>query len=307
MTRHIAPKPGDLMNCSIPTVSIGVPVYNGAATLAGMIDSLLAQTFADFEIIISDNASTDSTATICADYAAKDDRVRHIRQSVNLGVEANFQFVLEQARGTYFMWSACDDKRSPDFLMENINFLEAHPGHVASTSPNCFEGQDPTGPDVVKFGMEDSIEKRFMAFFDNCWKSHGIFYAVMRTDVLRSCDLIGQSFLGADWAIDLYLASRGEIHRVKKGLMVSGTRGISNGANAWRAFRTHPICWAFPFYRVSLYALRLAEGFDMKPFLDLVKRLLRLNLYAAQRQVLSELYPLYCKHIKPWRQRLGGG
>jgi glycosyltransferase involved in cell wall biosynthesis len=294
------------MSRSIPTVSIGVPVYNGGATLANVLESLLAQTFADFELIISDNASTDCTATICAEYSARDGRIRYIRQPVNLGPEGNFLFVLEQARGSYFMWSACDDTRSLDFLAENVNFLEVNPGHVASTSPNCFEGQDPGGAELVKFGIEGSTERRFMAFFENCWKSHGIFYAVIRADVLRSCDLIGQSFLGADWAIDLYLASRGEIHRVEKGLMISGNRGISNGANAWRTFRTHPICWVFPFYRVSLYALRLAEGFDMKSSLALVKHLLRLNLYAAQRQLISELYPIYCKHIKPWRLRLGG-
>jgi glycosyltransferase involved in cell wall biosynthesis len=204
---------------AVPKVSIGVPVYNGAGTVKAMIESLLSQSFTDLEIIISDNASTDDTGTICQSYAARDGRVRYIRQSTNIGAEMNFKFVVAEARAAYFMWSACDDIRSPEFVEENVRFLDAHPSYVASTCPNCFEGRS-SAP--VVFAIVGNLKQRIDAFLDNAWISHGIFYGLIRTDVLRECEVIGQAFFAADWAVDLYLASRGNIHRTEKGMMVSG-------------------------------------------------------------------------------------
>lgn len=92
-----------------PLISIGMPVYNGARYIREAIDSLLEQTFAEFELIISDNASTDATESICRRYAEQDSRIRYIRQLQNIDALPNFQFVLNEANGEYFMWAACDD------------------------------------------------------------------------------------------------------------------------------------------------------------------------------------------------------
>jgi len=97
-------------------VSIGVPVYNGARHIGRALDSLLAQTFPDFELIISDNASTDDTQRICEAYESRDQRVRYIRQKYNMGPLGNFNFVLNQAEGDYFMWAAHDDAWDSQFL-----------------------------------------------------------------------------------------------------------------------------------------------------------------------------------------------
>lgn len=101
-----------------PQVSIGMPVHNGARFIREAIDSLLAQTFSDFELIISDNASIDITEAICREYAAMDQRIRYVRQPENLGATANFIFVLDKAVGRYFMWAAADD-------IWDINWLES--------------------------------------------------------------------------------------------------------------------------------------------------------------------------------------
>lgn len=111
-----------------PKVSIGMPVYNGEPFIREALDSLLAQTFTDFELIISDNASTDDTEEICQNYASKDSRIRYIRQPKNLGASYNFQFVLDEAVGEYFMWAAHDDLRSQDSLeyyLSNIGDAKA--------------------------------------------------------------------------------------------------------------------------------------------------------------------------------------
>ncbi len=92
-----------------PKISIGMPVYNGELFICEALDSLLAQTFTDFELIISDNGSTDATEAICKKYAEKDQRILYFRQLENKGAISNFKFVLDEAVGEYFMWAAADD------------------------------------------------------------------------------------------------------------------------------------------------------------------------------------------------------
>jgi glycosyltransferase involved in cell wall biosynthesis len=99
-----------------PQVSIGMPIYNGELFIREALDSLLAQTFTDFELIISDNGSTDATEAICKEYAAKDVRIRYVRQGENRGAVANFWFVLNEAVGEYFMWAAADDRWDHEWI-----------------------------------------------------------------------------------------------------------------------------------------------------------------------------------------------
>ena len=269
-----------------------------------MLDALLAQTFGDFEIIISDNASTDDTAAICAEYASSDNRIRNFRQSQNIGAVLNFKFVLDKAVAPYFMWSACDDVRSVDFLEENVRFLDLRPDYVASTCPSSPDGLEPTGSNVTTFSLEGAVAERFHRFIDNCWVSNSIFFSVIRTDVLQGCDVIGEYFLGADWAVVFYLASRGNVNRTPRGLMVSGVSGISKQENAWRIFRVNSIYWIFPFYRVSIYALKLASDFSWAERIFLIKRLLKLNFWAAYSQFHSEFHPWYSLHLKSWIRKI---
>ena len=98
-----------------PRVSIGLPVYNGERYLPQALDAILSQTFEDFELIISDNASTDSTQDICKSYAANDARVKYFRNSSNIGISRNFNRVFElSSGGEYFKWCAHDDLMAPD-------------------------------------------------------------------------------------------------------------------------------------------------------------------------------------------------
>lgn len=100
----------------IAPISIGMPVYNGAKYIREALDSLLMQTFSDFELVISDNASTDDTKAICEMYALKDPRIKYWRTASNKGASMNFQFVLEQAKGEFFMWAAADDRWDCDWV-----------------------------------------------------------------------------------------------------------------------------------------------------------------------------------------------
>lgn len=99
-----------------PLVSIGLPVFNGQRFLARTLTSLLGQSLADLELIISDNASTDRTQAICEDFARRDPRVRYIRQHVNIGAPRNWNVVVHEARGEFFKWASAGDISSPDAL-----------------------------------------------------------------------------------------------------------------------------------------------------------------------------------------------
>jgi glycosyltransferase involved in cell wall biosynthesis len=113
-----------------PRVSIGMPVYNGANYLAETLDSLLAQRFTDFELIISDNGSNDDTERICRAYAERDGRVRYLREPVNRGATWNHNRVIELARGEYFKLAAHDDLCLPDFLGRCVEVLDSEPDVV---------------------------------------------------------------------------------------------------------------------------------------------------------------------------------
>jgi len=121
----------------VPKVSIGMPVYNGGHFIREALDSLLAQTFTDFELIISDNASTDDTEEICREYATRDLRIRYVRQQRNMGGFYNFRFVLEQATGEYFMMAAYDDVRKDNFIEKLLNGFKSN--EVVSSFCVCRE------------------------------------------------------------------------------------------------------------------------------------------------------------------------
>lgn len=286
---------------SIPKVSIGMPVYNGEPLLMKALNSLLEQSFADFELIISDNASVDGTERICREYAVRDRRIRYVRQPANLGATANFKFVLDEARGEYFMWAACDDKFSQDFVELNFNFLSKNSEYIASTCPTGFEGQSIDQQNWVVFALDGEPFERFIQFFENCWVSHGIFYSLVRTNVLRSCECIGHSFIAFDWAIDLYLASKGKINRIEGGYTVFGVEGASRSGDVdvFKAFRNNSIELLLPLFRLTKYAIKLTASFTPVQRCRIIFILLKLNLFAA-------LYPILCALHSTRRAVCGG-
>lgn len=125
-----AGRPMSLPPTEPPRVSIGLPVYDGEPYLEEAIDSLLAQTYTDFELIICDNRSTDRTAEICRAYESRDHRVRYQQNSENLGVFGNHAKCFSLARGEYYFWAASDDIRAPDFLEKCLRVLEDEPETV---------------------------------------------------------------------------------------------------------------------------------------------------------------------------------
>ncbi len=140
-----------------PRVSIGLPVYNGELYLAESIESLLGQTFSDFELIISDNGSTDGTQGICEQYARRDDRIRYYREEENLGCAWNYNRVFELSRGEYFKWAADDDLHLSTFLAKAVEVLDRR-----SEVLWCFCRHSHIGPDRQVLSVPAGLDASFL-------------------------------------------------------------------------------------------------------------------------------------------------
>lgn len=142
-----------------PLVSIGMPVYNGEKYIRRALDSLLAQDHENMELIISDNASTDSTWEVLQTYACQDRRIILFRQSENIGPIQNFQFVLDQARGEYFLWAAHDDYRDNNYVSTLLKIMNLRRGlefscpKVVKIKPDNCVIADQKFPDEANFSI----------------------------------------------------------------------------------------------------------------------------------------------------------
>src|SRR5438046_10491772 len=113
-----------------PRVTIGMPVYNGEKFLKEAIDSIMAQSFEDFELIIANNASTDRTEEICRTYATQDKRIRYVRNETNIGVYRNFNRVFELCSGEYFKWASVDDVSGQELLARCLGVSDSNQSAV---------------------------------------------------------------------------------------------------------------------------------------------------------------------------------
>ena len=194
-----------------PLVSIGLPVRNGERFLAQALDSLLGQTLQGFELIISDNASTDGTADICRDYAARDARIRYIRQPSNIGAPRNWNFVALEARGRYFKWAAADDFCDPRLLEKCVAVLNADPSIVLCYGRACIVDEEtgehrPYEHEVPAADPRPS--ERFKTVFRSLVLTGNVLQGVIRQDVLRRTSL-NPPYVGGDQVLIAELALHG--------------------------------------------------------------------------------------------------
>lgn len=182
-----------------PFVSIGLPVYNGENFLTEAIESILAQTYRDFELIISDNGSTDGTASICNAFSAQDSRVRYYRSGENQGAAWNFNRVFALARGKYFKWMAHDDLITPQYLEKCVRVLEDDPSLVLCST--CIRQINLEGQLIQSFAFEhhriNSLkpEERFhdiVLAWHNCYYIFGL----IRASELHKTPLMGNYSYG---------------------------------------------------------------------------------------------------------------
>lgn len=199
----------------MPRVSIGVPVYNGERYIAETLDSLLAQTFEDFEIIICDNASTDRTEGICRTYAERDKRIRYVRNVENLGVARNFGSTFELSSGEYFRWASCDDLFAPEGLARCVEVLDREPSVVLTYPKTKFindRGDVISEYDDGLHIQSSMASERFAQVIAKLGYVN-VIYGLMRANVLRRTGL-QRNYPGGDIPLVAELALYGKFWEI---------------------------------------------------------------------------------------------
>jgi hypothetical protein len=230
-----------------PLVSIGMPLYNAERYVREALDALLAQDYPHFELIISDNASTDATESICREYAARDSRIEYHRAESNMGAVWNFRRVFELSRGEYFMWAAFDDVRAPQYLTRCVEALDAHPAAVMCCTDIRLIDED--GRDIEETDFPRGIRMAGRAVSTRVraiarslyWYD---FYGLMRRDALATTRLPQPSW-GFDVILMLEMSLRGEVLLVREKLfsyrIIKGKTGQQAAATLGPAHARGPI------------------------------------------------------------------
>jgi glycosyltransferase involved in cell wall biosynthesis len=192
-----------------PTVSIGLPVFNGERYLAESIESILGQSYTDLELIICDNASTDSTPEIIERYAQKDDRVRVYTNPTNIGGARNANKAFDLARGRYYRLASHDDVCLPTMIEEYVRVLDINPEIVVCYSAMLVIDEDGGVLRESRIGRGMAI-RRSERFREISSRHHVCepIYGLMRTDVLRQVRPHG-NYVDSDRVMLTELALRG--------------------------------------------------------------------------------------------------
>ncbi|WP_088289166.1 glycosyltransferase family 2 protein [Kineosporia sp. A_224] len=215
------------MTAPAPRLTVGLPVYNGEHYLAQSLEALLGQTFGDFELVVSDNASTDGTAGICHDFADQDRRVRYVRQPQNIGAAPNHNHVVGLARGDLFKWASGDDLYARDLLRVCVDALDAHPEVVMAHSWTAAVDGNGRVTQALDYPLrtdspDPAVRLRSMLYGNagddgDPVADHGVIraddcYGVVRTAVMRRV-APHDSYYYADkvWSVDLAL--QGPFHQ----------------------------------------------------------------------------------------------
>jgi glycosyltransferase involved in cell wall biosynthesis len=293
-------------------VSIGMPVFNGEKFLKKAIDSILSQTFKNFELIISDNASTDSTPKICKEYTLKDNRIRYFRQPENLGPLKNFWFVLEEAKCEYFMWAAADDIRYPLFLEKTFNMLSLNKNAVCCMSNAKFYSleNDVNSNDnrisnlMLKlrytlkpagiYSITGSYKKKIRKYLkkSRAWAVYGLY----KTDILQK-SFLKEYFYGNMTACMLNALRKGDMIIVNETLTEFYSGGISKQGifKAAKSQNKGIVSILFPFYPLTSWCW---NNLGSKIFLMNLDYFIELNLWGVFSQIVDIFRIIINKFLK---------
>ncbi len=203
-----------------PLVSIGLPVYNGEYFIKDTLESILQQTFDNFELIISDNASTDATEQICRSYASHDKRIRYYRNEKNLGAAKNYNQLVDMARGSYFKWAAADDLIAPEYLALCVEVLNNNLDILVSQTTIRLIDENNEHLQDYDDHLHFISEKPHVRLNNYLFRKAGMFNAIfglIRIEQLRKTPLIG-TYLSSDQVLLGELILRGKIHQIPERL-----------------------------------------------------------------------------------------
>lgn len=275
-----------------PLVTIGVPVWNGEATLATCLDSVLSQSYSNIEVFVADNCSTDSTPIICDHYALLDDRVIVIHRETHVSAGLNFSALLSLGHGEFFMWAASDDKWSQDFVERCLDFLLSNPSYVACITP-AIKGSV-TDPSIVgTLPCDHSSAAVRVNTLIKCCGSNARFYSLYRRSVLLETHFERFTWVAGDWSFVLTIAERGKLGLCNGSIGFFKSKGglSSNFPKMCESSAVTFLEILFPYSRFSYHAIT-SFPLDIGSILFLV----RLNLAGLRKYALDKslalIYPI---------------
>jgi len=289
----------------IPRVSIGLPVYNGEQFIAKTLDSLLNQTFKDFEVIIADNASTDRTLEIVGTYAKKDPRIHYFCNPHNKGASHNFNAVLELASGEYFRWMAADDIIHPECLSHCVQALDHDPNLILVYPKAVFIDEN----DLVLYHFDDVVQlepwsnkivkqtsQMLNAVFRDGRAANVVIFGLAKTKVLRSIQPLGNYF-GCDLVFVTELALTGRIVEIPKVLAFYRRHGKSSSGYTRVPSATSQQQFFDPSIRNRFYS----EFQLRRRYIEIFHAISRAHLKLWERLVLSTQIVAYIFRRIAWR------
>lgn len=317
-----------------PRVSIGLPVFNGENYLEKTLDSILAQKYSNFELIISDNASTDRTQQICIAYAAKDKRIRYYRNKRNLGVSKNFNRVFKLSSGEYFKWAAHDDLLTPGFLLKCVNVLDQNPSIVLCHSKTGIIDENGKLVGIYKYKLRFDSKKQHERFGNIIWMLYPtwvLIFGLIRASSLSMTPLFG-NYIGSDRNLLAEISLIGRIHEVPEVLFYrrAHPQSYTDKRHSSRYARVYDrIDWwtktnrlTFPYWKNCLEYFQSVRRFSLKWFprmlcyTQIVRWFIRegwllmssdlvINLFGRSRSI-RQLSPLLTRLFRIRRARGGG-
>ena len=286
-------------------VSIGLPIYNGEKFIHKKLNSLLSQTFTNFELIISDNGSTDLTSKICEEYAQKDKRIIYFKQKKNMGAWENFAFVLNKAKSKYFLWTAVDDYILPQFIEENVKTLEVDEKIACSISKIRLFGENSNNLQLNEkdskikkikkkflrnygymntFAAKGTYEERINEYIKNL-RHNQCFYGIYKTHQIKQA-FIQKPFLGQDTCIIFNILKFGELNVVDKVLMEVYDDGVSRRGmiGLTKALEYDLFSTIFPSYQFTKWC---KKNLGLKIFLKNLDFFIKMNLIAESSLIID--------------------
>lgn len=215
----------------MPRLTVGMPVYNGEEFLREALDSLLAQTYTDFDLLIADNCSDDSTPDIITEYAAVDPRIRHVRHDRNLGSAGNFNSLVEMADTELFKWAAADDLHAPTYIERCVAALDERPEVIGAHARTIRIDEHSRLIKPETYHLHTDGPSPHIRFRNIIAKPHSCFqcFAVFRADAIEQTACL-QPYPGSDRVFLAEIALHGPTFEVPEYLLARRVHPGSHSA-----------------------------------------------------------------------------
>lgn len=295
-------------------ISIGIPIFNGEKFLKKRMETILSQTFTDYEIIISNNASTDNTLSICEEFVKKDSRIKIFNQREKISLEENFAFVLDKSKSEYFVWAAVDDLWDESFLQKNFNALNNNSKLVCSSGKVLRYGSQEINlviepNDSFLKILYKKIRNQFRPFYNlsfsgeyvkkasKCLKYNNMLflYGLFRTEIIKKC-VINYPIHSSDLIMCLKVLEFGDVEILDEVLWYFHIGGISSKRKI-EHIRENKSSFSqilIPFFPLTIWCL---NHFGWKFILKNLRHIVWLNTVFALTPLFLEIFQILQKKI----------